>query len=363
MKDLHIITDLQYGSTGKGLFAGYLAETLRPDTLITAWGPNAGHTYVNRQGTKFVNIALPNGIVSPNVKRILIGPGSVINPDILRDELERYYQYIPHRSDVLIHPHAAVVTEYHRHLERGYAFKIGSTMKGVGEAMISKIRRDPDRMNIASHAMPADLSALVCSVEQYNMAMDQAKVGLLEGAQGFSLSINHGQYPYTTSRDCTTTQLLTDCAVPVDATDEMTIYGVCRTYPIRVANRWETIEESVDLNEIGKLRQIGTSGPCYPDQAEIQWESIGREPELTTVTKLPRRIFTFSEEQIKQAIRMNGVDFVFLNFCNYMERDKPSLLRVIETIEQYAPVNWTGWGPSFDDVSEDVSEPRRTGRA
>ena len=43
----YLICDMQYGSTGKGLLAGYLAMNHGPDTLMTAWGPNSGHTYVN----------------------------------------------------------------------------------------------------------------------------------------------------------------------------------------------------------------------------------------------------------------------------------------------------------------------------
>ena len=39
--DAYMIIDLQYGSTGKGLLAGYLAETMQPDVLAAAWMPNA----------------------------------------------------------------------------------------------------------------------------------------------------------------------------------------------------------------------------------------------------------------------------------------------------------------------------------
>ena len=333
MKRLHIITDLQYGSCGKGLFAGYIALKAKPDTIITAWAPNAGHTFIDGDGNKMVNIALPNGIVSQSLKRVLIGPGSVIDPEKLMAEIVAYKHHMA-GVELWIHPHAAVVFESHREAESKYAYAIGSTMKGVGEAVCQKIRRKPGYLNVANHCLHSTpLGEYVTNVDDYNRMVDECEVGLIEGAQGFSLSINQGFYPYTTSRECTTAQLLSDCAIPAWVLMNAWVYGVCRTFPIRVNNREHT------------------SGPCYPDQTEIQWGDVGVEPELTTVTRLPRRVFTFSHLQVKEAIRMNGVNQVFLNFCNYQEEDETEDL--IKRIEQLgAPVHWTGWGPRITDIRE-----------
>ena len=41
------IIDLQFGSTSKGILAGVLAEKRLPDTICTAWGANAGYTYID----------------------------------------------------------------------------------------------------------------------------------------------------------------------------------------------------------------------------------------------------------------------------------------------------------------------------
>lgn len=346
MKQLHYIVDLQFGSTGKGLLAGKMAEEIRPDTLITAWGPNAGHTYIDATGEKYVNIALPNGIVSPDLKRILIGPGSIINPEIMMAEI-RQYERLLDGVEILIHPHAAVVTEAMREAERKYGFQIGSTMKGVGEAVINKIRRDPRNINIAREALKLHvLEEHVVTEQEYNAAVNEAEIAIVEGAQGYSLSINHGFYPYTTSRDCTVQQLNVDCGLPRKIGCQPMVHGVARTFPIRVANRFD---------DEGK--QIGTSGPCYPDQREITWDELGMKPELTTVTKLPRRIFTFSEQQVAEAICMNGVDNVFLNFANYMgdrldDHYPEKLNEIIDAIDRYAHVRWLGWGPSALDVED-----------
>jgi adenylosuccinate synthase len=344
MKELDIVVDLQFGSTGKGLLAGFLAEKNQYDTIVTAWSPNAGHTYINADGVKFVNTAIPNGIVSNGLKHVLIGPGSIINPDTFLAETEAYSLYLD-GIDVLIHENAAVVTQAHRDEEAASMFAIGSTMKGCGAAIVDKIRRNPKHSTIARDALiGTPLEGFVVTAQEYNRVLDRADRVLLEGAQGFSLSINQGFYPFTTSRDCTTHQLLSDCAIPRTWHQNMTVYGCARTYPIRVANRFDT-----------DGRMVGTSGPCYDDQEEIKWSRLGMEPELTTVTQLPRRIFTFSRQQIREAIRMDGVDEVFLNFANYVPLDKTpghmELGDMISTIEDAgAAVSYLGFGPSVLDI-------------
>lgn len=346
MRDIHVVVDLQFGSTGKGLLCGYLAEKFAPDTLVTAWGPNAGHTYINAAGRKFVNIALPNGIVSPNLQRIMIGPGSVIDPERFLFELQQYADLwgASVRPRICIHEHAAVVTKFHKDLEAEYGFKIGSTMKGVGEAVIQKIRRDPGVPNIARQELAGTLLApFVVEHARYMEELDKARTVLVEGAQGYSLGINSGFYPYTTSRECTVQQLTVDCAIPFGWIDDFMIHGVMRTYPIRVANRFKD------------GAQVGTSGPCYPDQVEISWESIGLEPELTTVTKLPRRLFTFSAEQVAEAIKMNDVHDVFLNFCNYVT-DPNKLYKLdrymVAIRNARTSLRWVGFGPTVNDIME-----------
>ena len=118
------------------------------------------------------------------------------------------------------------------------------------------------------------------------------------------------------------------------------VIGTCRTYPIRVANRFDT-----------HGTQVGYSGPCYGDQVEITFEEIGQKTELTTVTKLPRRIFTFSRKQIREAIEYNGAREVFLNFVNYCktEAEVQSIVQSIE-LESKAVIRWIGLGPEYKDV-------------
>lgn len=345
----NLIIDLQFGSTGKGLIAGYLAERDAPDTIVTAWAANAGHTYIDKDGRKFVHTMLANGIVSRRLERVLLGPGSVIDPVNLAREME---EATPLMSGVelFIHPSAAIITQRHRDEEAGPMTKIGSTKKGCGAAAIQRIRRDPDDLNTAGclgkpHPLLVEhnLGHCVVSAQEYQRQLDKARILQVEGAQGYSLSMYHGFYPFTTSRDVTVHQMLADCAIPAAMASWLTVVGTARTYPIRVANRFD---------EAGA--QVGFSGPCYDDQEEISFADIGQAVELTTVTKLPRRIFTFSDKQIVEAVRMNGVRELFLNFVNYIEgRDAQIAFteRVAEAIKPYGcQIKYLGFGPAEKDV-------------
>lgn len=362
-----IVVDAQFGSTGKGLIAGYLAERDQPDVVMTAWSANAGHTYINAEGRKFVHCMLANGIVSPNLSHVLIGPGSQMDWDLFLREVDQCADLLAGKT-IMVHRNAAIITDAHRAEEQGPMTKIGSTKKGCGAAMIAKIRRNPDDQNTAG-AMREQLLGdgvflgllakginleIVGNDEYMDVVYDAERIQV-EGAQGFSLGINNGFYPYVTSRECTPAQVCVDVNLPLAFVDK--VVATMRTYPIRVANRY---------NDKGE--QIGWSGPCYLDQRELDWvKDLGMEAELTTVTKLPRRIFTFSYGQTKAALSVIRPDEVFLNFCNYMEPDE--VAEVVGLIERAAhelkipgPMPLTqyyGYGPTVTDIYTEmqVQEP------
>jgi adenylosuccinate synthase len=345
-----MILDLQFGSTGKGLLAGYLAKQMQPDVVVTAWGPNAGHTYIDEEGRIFIHRMLANGIVSPKLKAVLIGPGSVLDLDVLNAEIESCKSLLIGKC-LVIHPQAVVVTDEHRKTEVRNV-KIGSTMKGTGAAVIERIERDPDNNPTAISAIPRswldNIAQMGIGIEvssrTYDYFMSSAEKIQIEGAQGYSLSIYHGFYPYVTSRDVTPAQVMADCAIPFSIIPE--VYGTLRTFPIRVANRYD---------EDGRM--IGTSGPSYHDQQELDWGDIGLEPELTTVTQLPRRIFDFSFDQLKEAVYRCGPTKLFLNFVNYLDHEDALQLigRINAEIDgRHCRIEWVGVGPAHQDVLSTV---------
>ena len=347
---------LQFGSEGKGQISGMIAEQWRPEVVVCANHPNAGHTYREPNSIKFIHRILPVGAIASGVKYVLIGPGAVVDPVALVAEVNELGRYGLWRNrHLIIHPNAAIVTPQDVDREQEFV-KIGSTMKGSAEAVIRKMRRGLYGINTIRDAFrdlaDKDYDAMrllpvkpVIDAGCYDEAIDAASKILVEGAQGFSLGIHERFYPYGTSRDVSVHQVLADCRIPVGC--PMYVMGVARSYPIRVANRFDASGQ-----------QIGTSGPCYWDQTEIDWKELKLEPELTTVTKLPRRIFTFSQTQIREAVRVTGANGVALTFCDY----HPSVVTLIDQIgliQQSAPVVSLSFGPEYGDVYDADKEALR----
>lgn len=337
-----LIIDGQYGSTGKGLFAGYLAQHHQPDTLAMAPSPNAGHTLVDGDLT-LIHKMLPLGVQSPNLRTIVLGPGSIIDIERLIHEIDnlRERKVIDTvQVDILIHRNAVYVTPEHRAAEAHGGTAPGSTRQGTGAAQVDRVRRAPGNNNTIGALYDSDPQhdlfwrAFVVDTPKLQQVYDKSNRVQVEGCQGYSLSVYHGAYPYVTCRDVTTAQLLADCGVPMPSMRSVHVYGTFRTYPIRVANRPESGE---------------WSGPTHPDSQEIAFADLGMPQELTTVTKLPRRIFTFSQQQAIEACIQNRIDSAFLNFAQYPP-DYNTLADIWNRLGECARVDYIGFGPDLRDV-------------
>lgn len=347
-KKVTMVVDLQFGSTGKGLICGYWAEKNSPDVVVTCNMPNAGHTYIDSKGNKMIHKVLPNGIVSPALQYVLIGPGAVFSLERLHEEIEQAqgFGYLEN-VEVVIHPDAMVLSDRHKFQEQQTLSKISSTMQGSAEAVIEKMRRGMDANRAAKvrldgageygAPLPDWFNSAVCSHQEWIDILRGAKVVLAEGSQGWSLGINSGFYPFCTSRDCTPARFLSDMGIPYNMLRK--VIGTARTFPIRVGNTPD-----------------GYSGDCYADQIETSFEQIGVADEFTTVTGRKRRIFTFSYHQISEAAFYCAPDEIFLNFTNYIDNPKV-LAEMIEGIEQHtnAKVRYLGSGPTFEDVNDTES--------
>lgn len=338
-KSLDVLVDLQFGSTGKGMLAGYIGVLNGYDAVISANMPNAGHSaYSPHAGRLFVHKVLPSAIFGDDLEVIGIGPGAVFSIDRLEEEWRNVCAY---RDDLtlVIHEAAGLLTPEHKEAEQKSLSRISSTMQGSAEALISKIRREEGatakyRAIAISERMNRYGSCVVVAQSEWlSIFKDQSKI-LLEGSQGYSLGLSNGFYPYCTSRDCTPARVIADCSLPVGWLDE--VYGSCRVHPIRVGNTPD-----------------GYSGDWYPDQKEIHFSDLGVDEELTTVTQRVRRIATFSEIQIREAMAMATPSKVFLNFANY---DHSEAARVTMLIDKVAKdlgcggVKFVGWGPKPSDM-------------
>lgn len=325
----------QYGSEGKGNIVGYIAPEY--DFLVRVGGPNAGHQ-VYREPRPEVYHHLPSGTGrAPNAK-LLIGAGAVLYPKGLLAEIAEHGVSADRFS---IHPRAMIIEEADRDCEALMLASIGSTLQGVGAASARKIMGRGGKCN-----PPVRLAKDVSDLRPYirdthdilEGAFAQGRSVLLEGTQGTTLSLHHGEYPHVTSRDTTVAGCLADAGIAV--TRVRRVIMVCRTYPIRVAD--PAIEGE-------------TSGPMA---SPITYEELSRrsgidaEPlmkiETTTTTKKQRRIANFDWDQLRRSTFLNGPTDIALTFVDYLdnrnqgayrfEQLTPETLRFIEEVERVTGV-------------------------
>jgi adenylosuccinate synthase len=285
MNSVTVVIGGQFGSEAKGQVNGMLTKYHDYDWAVSNSGSQAGHTYIDDElaHRKFVTRHLPIAGVVNDDTNIYIGPAAVIDLDVLMEECFRFHC----ERRVYIHRSAMVIMPEHKLHEEAMVGRMGSTGKGNGAALASKImREDPliggyrTNFNIVSDPPWRDGDAII-----------------IEAAQGFDLSVDRPFYPYCTSRNCWVGQALADAWIH-PSTIELKTVLVVRTFPIRVG---------------------GNSGGWYPDQRETTWEEIGVEPEVTTVTGRVRRVATFSEVQFMEACIVNRPNVIAVSHLDYFK--------------------------------------------
>jgi adenylosuccinate synthase len=336
----------QAGSEGKGAAAAFAARHLAEsgrhfDIVTTSAGAQAGHTSTHDGATRVV-FHLPTApLISYEYglsSSVYLNSGAVINPDVLSSELDSW----GHRfSSFFIHPNAAIITDECREAEMALdsaQTRIASTRKGVGEAIARRALR--------SGAIARDWPSLKQYVRRIdlNQRLAAGASVLVEVPQGFSLSLAGKFYPHCTSRNCTAVQGMADAEIHPSFYGETMV--VIRTFPIRVGS----IRDDAGV-------VLGESGGCYPDQREISWSELGVRAEITTVTKRVRRVFTFSQQQLIDAMCVLRPGIVYVTFCDYLrsESDVHGIKLAIKLAARAAgmekePEICYQYGPTTSDV-------------
>lgn len=292
-----VVVGGQFGSEGKGKVAYEIARRTNAAAAIRVGGPNSGHTVVGPGGKKVIFRQLPTAALLPDVICVL-SAGSYIDKEVLFHEA-RIAEVS--RDRLLIDPNAVVISDLERDEEEARLLgqRIGSTLTGTGAAVSRRVNRlgdvclaqhDPQLESFVRPAVPAMRSMLA-----------QGKRIVIEGTQGFGLSVLHSPYyPFTTSRDTTAAGFLSEAGLsPIDV-DEIVL--VIRAFPIRVS---------------------GNSGPL---PKEISWTSLTEESgstcdliEFTSVTKRARRVARFDPEIVRQAVTCNNPTMIVLNHVDYVD--------------------------------------------
>lgn len=293
-----IIVGGQYGSEGKGKVAQHYARRRHARAVVRVGGTNSGHTTLASDGEREVLRQLPTAALDPDVICVLAA-GSYIDLDILHEEIDRV-GLAPER--LLIDPGAMIITPADRRAEQtsDLRLRIGSTASGTGEAVARRTRRI-SAAELAG-AQP-ELARYLAPVRTHLRAMlDRGEHIVIEGTQGFGLSLLHSpHYPKTTSRDTTAAAALAETGLsPFDVQD---VVLVLRSFPIRVA---------------------GDSGPFGAQ--EIDWQTVARESgaecdltERTSVTNKVRRVARFDPVLVREAIATNAPSAIVLNHLDHVD--------------------------------------------
>jgi len=286
-----VIVGGQFGSEGKGKVAYYLAAQARePVYAVRVGGPNSGHTV---QGRMFRQ--LPTPALLPNSK-VILPAGSYINVELLSKEMAE----VGLSDDRLfVDPNAVVIAPLHEVREQETLQHISSTCSGVGEAIISRVRRIGD-MILAKNELRLQPYLKDTKEFLYKYAKSSASV-IIEGTQGYGLSILHSPYyPYVTALDTTVAGVLSEVGLSPSLLES--VYLCLRTYPIRVGGESGPLPNEIDWNVVSE--RAGTTDDLS---------------EYTSVTKKLRRVAEFDFELVKQAIRINTPTELVLNHCDYFD--------------------------------------------
>ena len=342
---LWVVVGGQFGSEGKGKVSAFITAKEDIDICVRCGGPNSGHSLTDEGGSSRVLRQLPTGFVNPRT-RLLIPAGALIEPTVLKEEIESF-SIDPSR--VGIDGNAFIIEEKDRQTERALHLRerLSSTLCGVGAAVSRRVLRGEDaKLAKEAGTIYPWLARLIVNVSaEVNAALDKAESVLIEGTQGFGLSLYHSEsYPRCTSRDTTAAGFLSEVGVSPRLVTEIVV--VFRTFPIRVAGQ-----------QAGPLKD------------EIDWEQLRSESgypydiaEMTSVTNKVRRVGRFDWDLAKGAVTVNRPTRLAINGLDYLSyknkgapdwtslssEAKQFVLRLEATLETSA--SYFGSGPSLREI-------------
>jgi len=318
-----IVIGTQWGDEGKGKIVDLFASEAEMVVRFQG-GNNAGHTLVV-DGEKTVLHLIPSGILHRGV-HCVIGNGVVVDPEVLLEEIRVVQEKGRDPERLSISDKAHLILPYHKRIdqlrEEKRGRKIGTTGRGIGPAYEDKVGRmgirvgemiEPDLFRRRLQEVLPEKNLYIEKIldgrsfrfeeilETYAAYGERLKsyvrdtsslVGdlvrqkrrvLFEGAQGTSLDVDHGTYPYVTSSNTVAGSACIGTGIgPTMISD---VIGVCKAYTTRVGSGPFPTELK---DEIGRRLQEGGD-------------------EFGATTGRPRRCGWLDLLLLKHAVRTNGL--------------------------------------------------------
>ncbi len=257
--NVDICCGLAWGDEAKGKITSQLAKSNNYD-FVCRWagGDNAGHTiYIEDQ--KYETHLIPSGIFY-NIKSV-IGPDCVVNVNNFFNEIKYLHESGFDTSLIKISPKAHVVTEKHieedlQHLNKSQ----GTTARGIAPCYSDKFKR----IGCQAKEIP-QLQDFIWDEKLYGNI-------LCEGAQGFWLDINQGNYPYTTS---SVTLPYGSCSLGFAPQKIRHIYGAVKIYDTRSGIDPLFPETLIDDSELAQIIDVGKEyGVTTGRKRKVNWLNV-----------------------------------------------------------------------------------------
>jgi len=278
VKNVDICCGLAWGDEGKGKIVSQLSKSGVYD-FVCRWsgGNNAGHTvYVNDK--QYSTHLIPSGIFY-GVKSV-IGPGCVVNYKSFMQEIHYLQKNGFDTTLVKISPYTHVITDAHIEEDiKKYSQSLGTTGNGIGPCYRDKYLRIGKRVKDFMD-------------EFKDFIWDEHLYGnvLCEGAQGFWLDIDYGNYPYVTS---SSTLPYGACSLGFSPKKIRHIYGATKIYDTRVGYDPDFSDELLKNEELNNLGIVGK--------------------EFGTTTGRRRIVNYLNLDKLIQAINMSGTTHLIMS--------------------------------------------------
>ena len=319
-----VVVGAQWGDEGKGKVVDYLAE--KADYVVRyQGGANAGHTVVIGKET-FKFHLIPSGVIQR--KKIFIGNGVVVDPEILLNEINT----LKERGidpDLMISARAHVVFDFNKIIdgleeEAKGRLAAGTTMRAIGPTYSDKaarygiqivdfldekiftekfnkliqmkqkiindvygsdIRLNRDEIFKKYVEYGNQLKKFIGDVSfEINNGLNEGKTVIFEGAQGTLLDVDHGLYPFGTSSNPIAGGACVGTGVGPTKINQ--VIGVAKAYTTRVG-----------------------SGPVPTElKGKIADDIRERGNEYGTTTGRPRRVGWLDLVTLRYAARLSGID-------------------------------------------------------
>ena len=329
-----IIVGLQHGDCGKGKVAHHLAKTQDYTHVIRYnGGCNAGHT-IFHQGVKVVTHHIPAGVFF-GIKSI-IGPGCVLDVNKFFHEINVLSEVIgPSVRDMIkVANNVHIIKEEHLS-EDSTDEKLGTTKSGNGPAYRDKY----SRIGTRAHEIE-DLKPFLVDMYEELHNDDNVRV-LFEGAQGFSLDIDWGDYPYVTSSHCTVAGALLNGVPPQSVQN---VWGIAKIYETYVGTKNFQPNDPV----FNKIQQVGKEFGATTGRTRqcnwLNWDNLEKAININGVTSLVFNKMDVLREVGVWGIIYKGEEKIF-NSENDMKRWIQSKVYANASFTRPAPVIYFSESP------------------